>query len=60
MAKKKVLMCTDIFRGCAAEVHADSEDEVMRHAAEHARDTHGLTTIDDETAEKVRAAIREE
>jgi predicted small metal-binding protein len=31
---------------------------VLRQAVEHARTAHGVTKLDDQTAQKVRAAIR--
>jgi predicted small metal-binding protein len=55
----KLLRCGDIFPGCAAEVRADSDDEVLRQAAEHARAAHGVERVDDATAAKVKAAIRQ-
>ena len=54
----KVLRCNDVMPGCAAEVRAETDDEVMRQVAEHAREVHGLATIDGETAKKVKDAIR--
>ncbi len=54
----KVLKCGDVVPGCDAVVRADSEDEVMRQAADHARAAHGLAEIDARTAQAVRAAIR--
>jgi predicted small metal-binding protein len=53
------LRCGDVVNGCPAEINADSEDEVMRQAAEHARDAHGLTELDDDTVAAVRGAIRQ-
>jgi predicted small metal-binding protein len=40
-------------------VRADSEEEVLRQAAEHAREVHGVQQIDDATAAKVKGAIRD-
>ena len=54
----KVLRCNDVFPGCAAELRVETEGEVMRQVAEHAREVHGLATIDEETAKKVKDAIR--
>jgi predicted small metal-binding protein len=54
----KVLKCDDIFPGCAAEVRAETDEEVLREAAEHARSRHGLSQVDEATAKKVKAAIR--
>jgi predicted small metal-binding protein len=56
----KVLKCGDLFPGCAVEAHGQTEEDVLRQAAEHARDTHGLERIDEATLSKVRAAIRSE
>ena len=56
----KVLRCNDVFPGCASEVRAETDDEVMQQVAEHAREVHGLATIDRGTAEKLTAAIRAE
>lgn len=52
------LKCGDVVPGCPAEINAESEDEVMRQAAEHARTAHGLTDLDDATISAVRGAIR--
>ena len=52
------LRCGDVVEGCPAEVTADSEDEVLRQAAEHARVDHGMSEIDEATLAKVQGAIR--
>lgn len=54
----KILRCHDVFPGCTTEVRADTDDEILRQAAEHAQRVHGVETVDDTTVEKVRAAIR--
>jgi len=56
----KVLRCDAIFLGCGHVVRAESEDELMRLAAEHARQVHGVTEIDEAMASKVKAAIKDE
>ena len=55
----KVLRCRDVGFDCDRVVHADSEDEILRQAAQHAQQDHGLTTIDD-VVRKVRSAIYDE
>ena len=55
-----VLRCDAIFLGCGHVVRAESEDELLRLAAEHAKQVHGVTEIDEATARKVRAAITNE
>ncbi|MGH2686545.1 MAG: DUF1059 domain-containing protein [Actinomycetota bacterium] len=52
------LRCGDVVDGCPAEINADSEDDVMRQAADHARTAHGLTDLDAATIAKVKGAIR--
>lgn len=56
----KVMRCNAIFPGCQAQVRAETEEEVLRHVAEHARTVHGVKHVDEETVQKVRAAIRSE
>lgn len=54
----KLLRCDDVVPGCPAEVRAETTEEVLRQAAEHARVDHGLETLDDATVGAVRGAIR--
>jgi predicted small metal-binding protein len=56
----KVLKCNAIFLGCGHIVRADSEEELVRLAAEHARQVHGVDAIDDAMARQVMAAIKDE
>ena len=56
----KMMRCNAIFPGCSAEVRADTDEEVLRHVAEHARTVHGVQQVDEGTIQKVRAAIRSE
>jgi predicted small metal-binding protein len=53
----KVLRCDAIFLGCGHVVRAESEEEILRLAAEHAKQVHGVTEIDEAMTRKVRAAI---
>ena len=54
----KELRCRDVGFDCEAVIRAESEQEVMRQAAEHASREHGLTPIDDATAQQIRSRIR--
>lgn len=49
--------CTNVVPGCEGEVFGDTEEEVLEKAAEHASEVHGMEDLDDETVEKVKAAI---
>lgn len=57
--KRMTLACGSIVPGCDFVAHADSEDELMMKAAEHARTAHGVEHMSDELKAKVRAVIRE-
>jgi len=54
------LGCMDVnpAGGCAFEVQAETEDEVMRLTGDHAKTIHKMTSIPPEMASKVKAAIK--
>jgi predicted small metal-binding protein len=56
----KVFRCDAIFLGCGHVVRADSEEELLRLATEHAQQVHGISEIDPAMARRVRAAITNE
>jgi len=56
----KFIKCGEIMPDCPHELRAETEDELLRKAAEHARTAHGVERIDDAMLQKVRAAIRSE
>jgi len=62
MAKKpyKQLGCLDVdpHGGCAFMVRAETEDEVMRLAGEHAKVAHKMTSPPPEVVTKIKAAIK--
>lgn len=51
------LECGKLLEGCEGVVEADTVDQVMAQAAAHAREVHGLETLDTATVEAVRSAI---
>jgi predicted small metal-binding protein len=51
-----ILEC--IIPACDTHLVGDSEEEVLRHAAEHAAKHHGMEEIDPPTVDKIRSAIR--
>ena len=55
---EKVLRCTDIVPGCEAVVAGSSDEDIVRQAAVHAREVHGLNELDAATEQAVRAAIK--
>lgn len=54
----KKIDCSDIVVGCAVTVHGQSEDEVLKAIAEHARAAHGVREVTPELLAKVKAAVR--
>ena len=56
----KQLGCLDVDPncGCAFEVRAETEQEVMRLASEHGKIAHQMSDIPPDMATKVQAAIK--
>ena len=44
--------------GCAFQVRAETEEEVMRLAGEHAKSTHKMSSVPPDMAAKVKGAIK--
>ena len=55
----KELRCADIGFDCPEVMRGQDEQEVMSQVAQHAYAVHGLTEIDEETGQKIRAQIRD-
>ena len=55
----KVLNCGELFPGCAVQAKGETEEEILKQAAEHARRDHGVTQIDAATLANVKAAIQD-
>ena len=51
--------CRHVVPGCDGRVSGDTRDEVMRAAAAHASEVHGMTDVPDEVAETIRSSIVE-
>jgi predicted small metal-binding protein len=58
----KVLRCSDLGTNCPKEVRAESEEELLKLAAEHAEKDHGIqvASLPPSMLEMVKAAIRDE
>jgi predicted small metal-binding protein len=56
----KKLGCQDVnpTGGCAFEVRAETEDEVMRLAADHSKTIHKMTSMPPDMAAKIKSAIK--
>jgi predicted small metal-binding protein len=55
-----VIKCRDVGFDCEGVIRADTEQEAIAQAAEHAQTVHGLEEITPEVEQAVRAAIRKE
>jgi predicted small metal-binding protein len=54
----KVLRCGELFPGCSIVARGETEEEILKQAAEHAKRDHGVAQIDATTLAKVKAAIK--
>lgn len=55
----KTLHCSDVGFDCPGIIQADSEEEVLNQAAQHALDAHGVT-VTAEMVEQIKPLIKEE
>jgi predicted small metal-binding protein len=55
----KTLLCSDAGFDCKAVVKANTEQEVLSIAAQHAQQVHGVT-VTPEMAEQIKTLIKEE
>jgi predicted small metal-binding protein len=55
----KTLHCSDAGFDCKAVVKANTDEEVLTIAAQHAQQVHGVT-VTPEMAEQIRSLIKEE
>ena len=53
------LHCNDLMPGCGYVAKGSTDEEVIKQAAEHAREVHDIREITPELAAKVKSAIRE-
>lgn len=56
----KVLRCRDVGMDCDFVARAETEEEILKKAAEHVQTVHNMKDVSEELVEKVRAAIRDE
>jgi predicted small metal-binding protein len=56
----KTVSCRDVGMDCDFVARGETNEDIMRQAAEHARIAHHMNEIPAEVADKVRSAIRDE
>ncbi|HET9957396.1 MAG TPA: DUF1059 domain-containing protein [Polyangiaceae bacterium] len=54
----KEFSCGDVVPGCTAKFRCNSDEEVLREVAAHARDAHGIKDVPPELIKVVREHIR--
>ena len=52
--------CSDVGQQCSWQTHGSNEDEVLNNVERHAREQHNMASLDDDTRNRVRGAIRRE
>ncbi len=55
----KTLKCRDVGFDCNAEVKAQTEQEVLSQASQHAKSVHGVD-VTPEMAEKIKTKIKDD
>jgi predicted small metal-binding protein len=55
----KTLHCADAGFNCEGVIRANTEEEVMMQAAQHARDVHGVE-VTPEMADQIKTLIKDE
>lgn len=56
----KVLKCDDINPGCSFEARGNTDEDVLKEAAEHAKTVHKMNEFPPDVLDKARSAIHDE
>ena len=56
----KVLRCNDLNPGCTFEARGNTDEDVLKKAAEHAKTAHKMKEIPPDVLDKARSVIRDE
>ncbi len=56
----KVLKCNDLNPGCTFEARGNTDEDVLKKAAEHAKAVRKMNEIPPDVLDKARSAIRDE
>jgi predicted small metal-binding protein len=55
----KVIRCRDVGFNCEGVVRAETEEEVLKQVAAHAKSVHNLQAVSEEVVAKVRQVMRD-
>jgi predicted small metal-binding protein len=56
----KIVSCRDVGVDCDFVARGETDQDILKQCAEHARSAHNMTELPPELATKVKAAIRTE
>ena len=56
----KVVRCRDVGFDCDGVVRAETEEEVLKQVAAHAKAVHNIEAVSAEVVEKVKKVMRDE
>jgi len=57
---KKVIRCKDVGFDCEGVIKANTENEALALAAEHAKKVHGLKDVTPEIVAKIKSVMKDE
>lgn len=55
----KQFSCGAVVPGCTATFSGETEEEILTHVAQHAKEDHGMESVPDEVVTQVRQNIVE-
>lgn len=56
----KVIHCRDVGFDCNGVIRADTEEEALRMAAQHAQDVHGMKKLSRKLLKRVRSVMHDD
>jgi predicted small metal-binding protein len=56
----KVIRCSDVGFDCDGVIRADTEEEALQQAVQHAQEVHSLGEMTDEVVAKVQSVMEDE
>lgn len=56
---EKIIRCRDVGFDCDGVIKAQTEEEALKLAAEHAKKVHGLKEVTPEVVEKIKSVMTE-
>ncbi len=57
---QKVIRCREVGFDCDGVIKADTQEEALKQAAEHAKNEHGVNEVSPEMVQRIMAVMEEE